>query len=978
MSARAKLAALRKGAPTNLLDREGLTGAEVKRRAAAGEPVVQKGLRVATPFQDTVAKGAAVVAGAAEGLGGTVGLAADIATAPLRSARAALRVIRSGGSIGEAQRAGASAATQLPATRTATEAATDLEEKIKGAAGIDSGVATAESAPAIRAVVNVAMPGPEAAAVSRGTMKAVKEASTLADDAAEALLRAERIRATNVAYNRHIPFYETLDADEGERYLIDEFFDSTSNEAKLAKGREIYESFEPWRQMWRREHGPTIKLFRYDPPESTHIPNRTVLHWSEATDRDFIAGAHSQSGTRKLIEREVPVEDVVAAPHTGNRQEFIVLNRKSSVTADPVPPKKPKGGGGTGGAAPSGGSAPPSAPDGATGAARSAILPPTADELALLERAGDAQATARTAEPTFAQQAESASRALAKEATSPAPKPPAIDRTAAIVAKPDPVKKVLTALKEAKPLRKQQEAIYSAERKARIESSIKARESTAGEAGFRAELSPLRGEIEKVQFESIRSQIGQEDVDSLFDMVRDAPDLTDWEKIRARVGLSKLFGERGGAVPQQSELSLLKRVFGPEFTDAAASKQGMFEKFKNLGLEIANIPRALRASFDLSAPFRQGIFFIGKPRRFGPAFVEMFRDFGSEKAYQALEESIRKRPSFQLMQESGLAITDLESMATREEQFASNLAEKIPVLGHVVRASGRAYSGFLTQLRADIFDDLVARSRSVGLNPDADDKLARSIAGFVNAGTGRGEMTSAITGRVPSGTTTNAIEQARGLLNALFFSPKLIASRMMLMNPLYYARQPGFVRKEALKSALTFVGAGTTVASLAGLAGAEVGTDARSSDFAKIKFGNTRIDIWGGFQQYARMAAQLYTGKYVSATTGKEFTLGEGFKPMTRYDILRRQIESKEAPIAAFATNVLKQQDFRGQPVSVANEAAELFTPLIISDMYELLQDDPSLVPLGALSLFGFGVQNFEKGRPRKSALIDLANKVTE
>lgn len=547
-----------------------------------------------------------------------------------------------------------------------------------------------------------------------------------------------------------------------------------------------------------------------------------------------------------------------------------------------------------------------------------------------------------------------------------------------------PVQKMIVALREAKPLRAEQEAIYTKTRAERIKASVAAREGTSGEAGFYAELAPLKGEMPHVQFESLRKEIGQDDIDDLFNMVRDTPVITDdFQKAAAREGLAKMFGEYGGQVPTDSEIALLRKVFGTEFTDEMLAKRPMFAKFKELGLEIGNIPRAVMASGDLSAPLRQGAFFIGRPRQFFPAFKTMFRAFGSEKAYQALEDSISARPSYELMRDSGLAITDLEAVASREERFASNLAEKIPVIGRGVRASGRAYTGFLNKLRADVFDDLVAKATAMGLDVEKTQKnlfgtekhLAKSIADFINTGTGRGDWRNVI-GQSWGG----AVNSAAPVLNAFFFSPKLMASRLTLLNPAYYLKQPAFVRQEALKSLFTFVGTGATVASLAKMGGAEVGLDPRSSDFGKIIVGNTRFDVWGGFQQYVRMAAQLATNEYKSVTSGNVRTLGEGYKPITRYDILARQIESKEAPIASFVTSMLRQQDYQGMPVSVKKEVAERLTPMLWQDIGDLAKDNPALLPFGLAAVFGVGVQTFapltdEQKEERRRARRASANK---
>lgn len=530
------------------------------------------------------------------------------------------------------------------------------------------------------------------------------------------------------------------------------------------------------------------------------------------------------------------------------------------------------------------------------------------------------------------------------------------------------VERVIAGLREARPLQREQRAIYRDVRKQRIAVARDARTAAiaAGKTqreAFAAERSALGGELPKVHFNEPKLQ--ESDIEELFRIASDAPDVSFFESVNARGALDKMLR---GEVPQKAEIALLQKIYGPDLADELLAKRPFLHRMSDAGLEVANLPRSVMASFDLSAPFRQGIVFISKPRRFSEAFRDMFKYAFSEKAYQGLEESIRQRPTYELMRDSGLAITDLGSIASREERFASNLAEKIPGIGRVVRASGRAYTGFLSKLRADVFDDLVKKATASGVDPEELSRasfpggdrgtIGQDIASFVNAATGRGPL-------------PGAIGKAGDVLNAMFFSPRLMSSRLTLLNPAYYVTLDPLVRREALRSMLIFAGAGATVVSLAKLSGADVETDMRSSDFGKIRSGNTRIDTWGGFQQYVRMAAQLASNEYKSATSGRVRTLGEGYKPVTRYDILLRQIESKEAPIASFVTDLLRQQDYHGNPVDLPTEVADRFTPMLLSDMHELYKDDPSLAPLATLGAFGFGVQNFEKGRVNTNAVLD-------
>ncbi|GAG82173.1 unnamed protein product, partial [marine sediment metagenome] len=301
----------------------------------------------------------------------------------------------------------------------------------------------------------------------------------------------------------------------------------------------------------------------------------------------------------------------------------------------------------------------------------------------------------------------------------------------------------------------------------------------------------------------------------------------------AERGLGKIFD---GAVPQESELAELRKVFPQGFIKDLLKKRPLFIQMKELGFEGINVPRAIMASADLSAPLRQGIFLAPKhPIRFAQSFVKMFKQFGSEKAYRASQEALTQKKWYNLLREEGLQITEIGGpLAAREEAFmGANLAEKIPLAGRVVRASNRAYTGFLNKLRVDVGDDLVEKAFKSGLDPENNPVLTKAIAKFVNTASGRGEL--------------GAFQDAAILLNSVFFSPRLMASRLTLLNPVYYMKQPAFVRKEALKSLFAFAGAvGTTLGLADMVPGVEVGKNPRSADFLKIKIGNTRIDIMGG------------------------------------------------------------------------------------------------------------------------------------
>lgn len=514
----------------------------------------------------------------------------------------------------------------------------------------------------------------------------------------------------------------------------------------------------------------------------------------------------------------------------------------------------------------------------------------------------------------------------------------------------DPVQKITQALKEAKPIRGEQEAMYTKARAQRVAAASAMGQKIPGEQGYYAQLGQLKGEMPKAQFEGIRNKLTPEDINSVFQKVEDVPYFSTFEKITAKTGLAKLLGKEGGVVPNKSELSLLNEIFPPEFIKAAQGNRTLLQKIWSGVGQVAAVPRSLMAGgLDMSYGLRQGVFSgYRHPKQWASAFKEQFKYFGSDKAVQKLNESIKAHPNYKLSREAGVSLTDLGAgrLNPREEQFQSALAEKIPIIGKLVKASGRAYTGFANKYRFDMFNDLIAQAKKTG---DFDDpKFLKSAGELVNTLTGRGSL--------------GKFEKQAGVLSSTLFSPRLLASRLQLMNPQFYMKLQPAARKRALESLVAYVAGTATILGAAKLAGAEVGTDMTNSDFAKIKVGNTRVDVMGGFQQPLVLLARLLTNKVTSSTTGKTMTLGEGYKAMTRFDMIQRFFESKEAPIVSFITSAIKGQDTIGKPFNFSSEVIDRMVPMFIADLVDLYKDGGlSSLPLGIPGFFGAGSQTYGK-----------------
>jgi hypothetical protein len=215
---------------------------------------------------------------------------------------------------------------------------------------------------------------------------------------------------------------------------------------------------------------------------------------------------------------------------------------------------------------------------------------------------------------------------------------------------------------------------------------------------------------------------------------------------------------------------------------------------------------------------------------------------------------------------------------------------------------------------------------------------------------------------------------------------------MAAFHPQTYMLSSPSIRREYLKSLAAIAGAAGTFAAMGKMAGAEIESDPASSDFGKVKFGNTRIDPYGGFQQpivlMQRMLPHLdltslglgeIGGEMKSTTSGHEYGLDDpSFGRSTRADVLGRFIRSKTNPIINFGWGLLAgQKELSGKPMNFSavnpvgpkdenlfdNSIAQRFLPMLSQDIYDLVQDETTPPQAKALAAFmasvGMGSQTY-------------------
>ena len=536
------------------------------------------------------------------------------------------------------------------------------------------------------------------------------------------------------------------------------------------------------------------------------------------------------------------------------------------------------------------------------------------------------------------------------------------------------VKKFVSLVDEMKPPRAETEVLKSEElskRAARIDTILKntpdIRES------LRLSRSARAGQLPRAEYESLLGRMSDNEVDELLTIARDNPDLLPFERVRAMSLLDPTDPTSlvNGTLPTLGEIGLLEQVFGEELAEALLKKvpQSAGAKARNVILEIANAPRTTFSSIDISAPGRQAApAFAANPKRAAGAFAAQLQAWGDEAAAIKVNRSITSHPDSGLLQRAGVFIADVTSpksgtrlrfdaktgrvaesstLSGREEAFISSLPQKLPIVGKFIRASERAYITYLNKLRADIFYGTISDWRAAG--KPMTDKSLRQLGDMVNNLTGRGSLDFG---------DFIKLESSRPFWSAMFFSPGLQASRLQLASSLVTTTDSA-VRRQLYKNVGAALLLGTSILGAAKAAGADVEIDPRSTDFGRVKVGTTRLDFWGGFQPYARVAAQLWTQE-IKTSSGDVASLPDDFGT-TRLGQTGRFLRSKLAPGAGIIVDHLAGETFLGEdPVSPGN-ALTTVTPGAIQDFIEAINEQGFAkgVPLGLPAFLGIGVTSY-------------------
>lgn len=421
--------------------------------------------------------------------------------------------------------------------------------------------------------------------------------------------------------------------------------------------------------------------------------------------------------------------------------------------------------------------------------------------------------------------------------------------------------------------------------------------------------------------------------------------LSEFDLLNADEGLNNLLiPNKDGNVklPEPKQIEALEEVFGPEFAKVLHKLRAENVTLSKKVIDAMNLPRAVLASFDFSAAGRQGLMLLPiAPKQWFKAVKMGYRAWTSPEYAGFIDLQIKSHPMYKPFKKAGGFLSTMGSILKGEEVFVSELAHRIPG----IPASERAYTTTLNALRFYTFVKYAEQWQGTGKSHEDYVMLAK----FINHVTGRGSV--------------KGLEKMMPAMNALFFAPRLTMGRIQALGDLFRGwrtiKKDGKIVKKGqllrLREAegtkakweafsatrkiiaqdlmFFFVGGAGILGLLSLMKGVEVEDDPRSSDFGKVRFGNTRFDFWGGYSQIARLTAQLITAEAKGTETGR-------IMPTDRGQVISRYVQSKLSPASGLTVDLVRGETFIGEqleatPEGITKQAFERFTPLFIQDVVD-------------------------------------------
>jgi hypothetical protein len=371
--------------------------------------------------------------------------------------------------------------------------------------------------------------------------------------------------------------------------------------------------------------------------------------------------------------------------------------------------------------------------------------------------------------------------------------------------------------------------------------------------------------------------------------------------------------------------------------------------------------RLIMTTGELSYILRQGKYaFMSRPITASKAFANSFRALVmSEETAMAVDLETLQDPLAARAIKAGLPLSAAQNGLSRQDELIiGRWSHKIPIANRFSRAA----QVFLNKVRLDMWKAIRQSASKTGEPTIEED---RQYARLVREMTGRGGLGKA--------------DAAAVVLGRAMFSPRFLASRVQLL--VGHAAWSGTAtsRKAVVKEyGRMLIGLGVYYSILAFLFGRDdddkkrfwIGMNPLSTDFGKVRLGDTVLDPLAGLSQVAVFISRTLRGKKVT-TAGKLLPIRGTEVPYGGdkwSDVAARFAWSKAHPVVGALRNLFDGTDWQGEETNVPTEVGKFFAPITYVDIYMALKENDidEGTAFALLAILGEGLQ-VQKKKQKKT-----------
>lgn len=294
-------------------------------------------------------------------------------------------------------------------------------------------------------------------------------------------------------------------------------------------------------------------------------------------------------------------------------------------------------------------------------------------------------------------------------------------------------------------------------------------------------------------------------------------------------------------------------------------------------------------------------------------------------ARQKLAE-IKQDPLYHIMKEAGLKISESKSLSESEEFYTSTLLNKVPFLGLLKDFSEDTMVTSLNMYRVQLFKEYYDMAGGMM----TDEELKGAVE-FINNLTGSTRVVTPFADKLMS-----APKLLISRMRLAFYEPLKLPGRIDIKNTVkqrklrWSSPTDAFIANKMLG---IWRGYGIWFALLSQIPGIEFGEDPEESDFLRVRFNDTSVDMTGGIGSLYRMTAKIYTSlhgptdnaTFTAKSRAKYLELTKDWKSIALETLVGYRLH----PTFGLMSQVYTGTDFFGQPYH------EMFGPGEVSSRLE-------------------------------------------